>query len=60
VKLGKNASDTYAVLFKAYGGEAMKKWSVYEWHKQFKEGRENVEDDERSHPRSHRTTENVE
>jgi hypothetical protein len=32
-----------------------------EWHNQFKEGRENVEDDERSvRPRSHRTDENVE
>jgi len=30
VKLGRNASDTCAVLFKAYGGEAMKKsgWMV--------------------------------
>jgi len=42
-------------------GEALKKSSVSEWHKRFKEGRENVEDDERSgHPRSHRTDENVE
>jgi len=24
VKLGKNANDTFAVLFEAYGGEAMK------------------------------------
>jgi hypothetical protein len=37
VKLGKNASNTCAVLSEAYGGEAMKKWSVSEWHKQFKE-----------------------
>jgi hypothetical protein len=28
----------------AYGGEAMKKLSVYEWHKQFKEGCENMKD----------------
>jgi hypothetical protein len=34
----------------------MKQSSVSEWHKRFKEGRENVEDDERSRrPRSHRT-----
>jgi hypothetical protein len=32
VKLGKNASDTYAVLFEAYEGEAVKK---SEWHEQF-------------------------
>jgi hypothetical protein len=45
----------------AYGGETMTKSSVSEWHGQFKEGCENVEDDERSgHPRSYRTDENVE
>jgi hypothetical protein len=37
VKLGKNASDTCAVLTEAYGGEDMKKSSVFEWHKWFKE-----------------------
>jgi hypothetical protein len=30
VKLGKNASDTCAMLSKSYGGEAMKKLSVSE------------------------------
>jgi hypothetical protein len=34
---GKNASDTCAVLSEAYGGEAMKKSNVLEWHKRFKE-----------------------
>jgi hypothetical protein len=38
VKLGKNASDTCAVLSKAYGREAVEKPSIFEWHKQFKEG----------------------
>jgi hypothetical protein len=37
VELGKNASDTCALLSEAYGGEAMKKSSVFEWHKWFKE-----------------------
>jgi hypothetical protein len=35
VKPGKNASGTCAVLSEAYGREAMKKSSVFEWHKQF-------------------------
>jgi hypothetical protein len=35
----------YNVL-QAYGGEAMKKQSVFEWHKRFKEGRERVDDDD--------------
>jgi hypothetical protein len=41
VKLGKNAIDTCVMLFKAYGGEAMKRRSsVFQWHKRFKEGHE--------------------
>jgi hypothetical protein len=61
VKLGKNASDICAMLSDAYGGEAMKKYSVFEWHKLFKEVHEKVEDEGRSRrPRTHRTDENVE
>jgi hypothetical protein len=38
----------------------MKNSSVFEWHKRFENGRENVEDDENgSGPRSKRTDENV-
>jgi hypothetical protein len=47
VKFGKNASDTCAMLSETYGGEAMKESSVFEWHKRFKEGHDNVEDDDR-------------
>ncbi|XP_066600746.1 uncharacterized protein [Prorops nasuta] len=36
------------MLQKAYGESAMKKTSVYEWYKRFQDGREDVEDDERS------------
>jgi hypothetical protein len=36
------------MLSEAYGGEILKKSSVFEWHKRFKEGWENMEDDERS------------
>jgi hypothetical protein len=61
VKLGKNASETLQLLKEAYGAAAMKKTSVFEWHKRFKEGRDDVKDDERSgRPRTHRTDENVE
>jgi hypothetical protein len=37
VKLGKNASDTCALLSEAYGVEDVKKSSILEWHKWFKE-----------------------
>jgi hypothetical protein len=60
VKLGKNVHGTCAVLSEPYGGEAMKKSGVFEWHKQFKEGYEITENDERSgRPRSQRNDENV-
>jgi hypothetical protein len=35
------------MLSEAYGREIMKKSSVFEWYKRFRELRENVKDDER-------------
>ena len=46
-KLGKNATETYAMLQTAFGASCMNRTSVFEWHKRFKEGRESVRDDER-------------
>jgi len=46
MKLRNSESDIYAMLSGAYVGEALKRSSVYEWHKRFEEGGENVEDDE--------------
>jgi len=61
VKLGKSASETLQLLKEAYGAAAMKKTSVFEWHKRFKEGRDDVKDDQRSgRPKTRRTEENVE
>jgi transposase len=60
-KLGKSASETLQLLKEAYGAAAMKKTSVFEWHKRFKEGRDDVKDDQRSgRPKTRRTEENVE
>jgi hypothetical protein len=59
-KLGKNRYDTYAVLSKAYGGEAIKKGKCFCVAYTVLRGRENMEDDERSgRPRCHRTDEDV-
>jgi hypothetical protein len=33
VKIGKRASEALALLTVAYGEYAMKKWSVFEWHR---------------------------
>jgi len=60
VKIGKGASETLAQLTLAYGEYAMKKPSVFEWHRLFKEGREDVQDDPRSgQPKTQRTDANV-
>jgi len=38
VKIGKSTSEILALLTVTYGEYAMKKSSVFEWHRQFKEG----------------------
>jgi hypothetical protein len=47
VKIGKSASETSALL--TYGEYAMNKWSVFEWHRRFKEGQEVMHDKPRPH-----------
>jgi hypothetical protein len=57
-RLGKSASETLQMLTEVYGANAMKKSSVFEWHKRFKEGQEDVKDNERTgHLKTHRTDE---
>jgi hypothetical protein len=41
-KLDKSTSETLQMLTEAYGADAMRKSSVFEWHKRFKEGQEDV------------------
>jgi hypothetical protein len=48
------------MLTEAYGADAMKKSSVFEWHERFKEGREDVKDKRTGRPKTHQTDENVE
>jgi len=60
VKTGTNVSKTLALLIVAYGEYTTKKSSVFEWHRQFKEGQEDVQDDPRSgQPKTQRTDANV-
>ncbi|KAJ8939403.1 hypothetical protein NQ318_007662 [Aromia moschata] len=47
-KLGKIASETHEMINSAYGDDAMGRSSVFEWRKSFREGREKVEDNQRS------------
>ena len=49
------------MLVQVYGDNAMKKIVVYKWVKRFSEGRENVNDEERSGcPATSKTEENIE
>jgi AraC-like DNA-binding protein len=60
VKIDKSASETLALLRVAYGECAIKKSSVSEWHRHFKEGREDMQDDPRSgQPKTQRIDANV-
>jgi hypothetical protein len=60
VKNGNSTSETLALLTVAYGEYDMKKSSVFKWHRWFKEGLEDVQDDPRSgQPKMHRTDANV-
>jgi len=45
VKLNKSATETFAFLTEAYGDATLLRTMIFKWHKTFKEGRENVEDD---------------
>ena len=42
VRLGKTPLDALRMLQEVYGDEAMPRSHVFEWHKQFKEGRKDV------------------
>ena len=48
VKLGKTATETLKMLRDVYGDSSMSRTRVFEWHKRFVEGREDVEDDPKS------------
>jgi len=58
VKIGKSASETLALLTVACGEYDMKKSSVFEWHRRYKEGRD-VQDDPSGQPKTQRTDANV-
>ena len=60
VKLNKSATETFASLTEAYGDATLSRAMVFKWHKAFKEGRKNVEDDPHSGRPISSTNENVE
>lgn len=60
VKLRKPPSECFQLLKEVFGDNCMSRTRVFEWHKRFSEGREEVEDDERTgRPVTSRIEENV-
>ncbi|XP_046396633.1 histone-lysine N-methyltransferase SETMAR-like [Ischnura elegans] len=60
VKLGKNGPETFQMLQQAYKEDAMSRAMVFVCNKRFKEGREDVEDDDRSgRPSTSRNDDNL-
>jgi len=61
VKLGKSATETYDFLKKVYGDVCLSHTQVFEWFERFKEGREEIRDNQRpSHPSTSKTDANIE
>ena len=61
VKLGKSTTETYDLLKKVYGDECLSRTQVFEWFKRFKEGREEIGDDQDpDHPSVSKTDANLE
>ena len=61
VCLGKTPTEALKLLQEVYGDNTMSRIRLFEWHRRFKEGREEVKDDHRSgRPSTSRTDENVE
>lgn len=60
VKLRKSPTECFKLLKEVYGKDVMSRARVFEWHKRFKSGREEVEDDPRSgRPSTSKTDENI-
>jgi transposase len=55
-----SATETLLLVQKAYGNEAVSRSNVFRWYSRFRDGRELVEDDERSgRPKSTLTEVNI-
>jgi len=60
IKLKKSATETLAMIPKAYGKDALSKAQVFRWHKAFREGTEEVKDEQRlGRPSTSHTSDNA-
>ena len=61
LKVKKMPTESLEMLQEAYGNQAMSRARVFEWHRRFREGEEDVKDKPRSgRSSSSKTDENVE
>jgi len=59
-KVDFSATKTIELIQKAFGDAALSQTTIFEWHKQFREGRESVKDDKCSgRPTTSRTDDNI-
>jgi len=60
-KLGNSTTEMYNLLKKVYGDECLSCTQVFKWFKRFKEGREEIGDNQPSvHPSASKTDTNIE
>jgi len=60
VKLGKSTTEMYNLLMKVYGDKCLYHTQVFEWLKTFKDGREEMGDDQHpGHPSTSKTDANI-
>ena len=60
VRLGKTPAEALKLLQEVYGKDLMSRTRLFEWHRRFKDEREEVEDDHRSgRPSTSNTDKNV-
>ena len=60
VKLGKTPTESLVMMQQVYGEDAMGRTQLFQWHKKFKEGREDLADDARSgRPSTSRHDDNI-
>lgn len=59
-KIGKSFTETHQLMKQVYGDDCLSRTSVFEWYKRFKDGREDLNDDEHTgRPRETTTEENI-
>ena len=60
IKLRKTPTECFKLLKKVYGKDVMSRTQIFEWHKRFEKGREEVENDPKTErPFTTRTYENI-